>query len=58
MAKAHSNTELNTKGLISAITAIKAFCTQIQLNQAQMTAIIIMPSSVMAYTLSAWNNMQ
>jgi hypothetical protein len=51
-------TELNTKGLVNAITAFKAFCTQIQLNQAQMIPIIIMPSSVSAYTLSAWNNTQ
>ncbi len=53
MSKARPITELNTKGLVNAITAFKAFHTQIQLNQAQMTPIIIMPSSVLAYTLSA-----
>ena len=58
MSKACLITELNTKELVSAIMAFKAFCTQIQLNQAQMTPIIIMPSSIMAYTLSAWNNSQ
>ncbi len=58
LSKARPITELNTKGLVNAITAIKAFCTQIQLNQAQMIPIIIMPSSVSAYTLSAWNNTQ
>jgi hypothetical protein len=58
MSEARLITELNTKGLVNAITAFKAFRTQIQLNQAQMTPIIIMPSSVSAYTLSAWNNTQ
>jgi hypothetical protein len=58
MSEARPITKLNTKGLVNAITAFKAFRTQIQLNQAQMTPIIIMPSSVTAYTLSAWNNTQ
>jgi hypothetical protein len=58
MSEARPITKLNTKGLVNAITAFKAFCTQIQLNQAQMTPIIIMPSSVSAYTLSAWSNTQ
>ena len=48
MSKSRSINDLNTKGLISAITAFRAFWTQIQLNQAQMTPIIIMPSSVTA----------
>jgi len=48
--------DLNAKGLISAIITFKAFCTQIQLHQAQMTPIIIMPSSVT--TISAWNDKQ
>ena len=50
--------ELNTKGLVNAITAFRAFRTHIHLNQAQMTPIVIMPSSVAAYTTSAWNNTQ
>jgi hypothetical protein len=50
--------ELNTKGLVNAIMAFRAFCTHVQLNQAQMTPIVIMPSSVAAYTISAWNNTQ
>jgi hypothetical protein len=58
ISESHLINDLNTKGLINAITAFRAFCTQIQLNQAQMTPIIIMPSSVAAYTINAWNNTQ
>ncbi len=58
MSESRSINDLNTKGLINAITAFKAFCTQIQLNQAQMTPIITMPTSVTAYTINAWNNTQ
>ncbi len=58
MSEACLITELNTKGLVSAIIVFKPFCTQIQLNQAQMTPIIIMSSSITAYTLRAWNNTQ
>jgi hypothetical protein len=58
MSETRPITELNSKGLVNAITAFKAFRTQIQLNQAQMTPIIIMPSSVTAYTLSNRNNTQ
>jgi hypothetical protein len=47
MSESRSINDLNTKGL-SAMTAFRAFRTQIQLNQAQMTPIIIMPSSVTA----------
>jgi hypothetical protein len=58
ISESRSIDELNTKGLINAITAFRAFRTQLQLNQAQMTPIIIMPSSVTAYTINAWNNTQ
>ena len=58
MSESRSINDLNTKGLISAITAFKAFRTQIQLHQAQMTPIVIMPSSITAYTISSWNDTQ
>ena len=58
MSESRSIDQLNTKGFISAIKAFKAFCTQIQLHQAQMTSIIVMPSSITAYTISCCNTTQ
>jgi hypothetical protein len=37
---------------------LKTFCYQINLHQATMTAIMVMPGSVTAYTISPWNNTQ
>jgi hypothetical protein len=58
ISESHPINELNTKGLVNAITAFKTFRTHVHLNQAQMTPIVIMPSSVAAYTIFAWNNTQ
>jgi hypothetical protein len=58
MSEARPIDQLNTKGLIRAITTYKAFCTQIILHQSQMTPIVVTNSSVTAYTISAWNNNQ
>jgi hypothetical protein len=44
--------ELNTKALVGDLTVIKAFCTQINLHQATMLAIVISPGVVAAYTVS------
>jgi hypothetical protein len=37
---------------------MKVFCSQINLHQATMTAITVMPGSITAYTISPWNNTQ
>jgi hypothetical protein len=37
---------------------LKKFCSQINLHQAIMTAIMVMPGSVTAYTVNPWNNTQ
>ena len=44
--------ELNTKALVGDLTVMKAFCTQINLHQATMLAIVISPGVVAAYTVS------
>jgi hypothetical protein len=56
MSKACPITELNTSTLKSTLMVLKTFCSQINLHQATMTAITIMPGSVTAYTLNPWNN--
>jgi hypothetical protein len=58
MSKACPITELNTSSLKSALRVLKTFCSQINLHQATMTAITVMPGSVTAYTVSPWNNTQ
>jgi hypothetical protein len=50
--------ELNTSALVRALTVLKTFCSQINLHQATMTAITVMPGSVTAYTIGPWNNTQ
>jgi hypothetical protein len=51
-------TKLNTSALKSTLTVLKMFCYQINLHQATMTAITVMPGSVTAYTVHPWNNAQ
>jgi hypothetical protein len=58
MSEAHPITELNTSTPKSALTVLKTFCYQINLHQATMTAITVMPGSVTAYTVNPWNNTQ
>jgi hypothetical protein len=58
MTIARPITELNTSALKSALTVLKTFCSQINLHQATMTAIMVMPGSVVAYTVHPWNNTQ
>jgi hypothetical protein len=50
--------KLNTSTLKSALTVLKTFHSQINLHQATMTAIMVMPSSVFAYNVNPWNNTQ
>jgi hypothetical protein len=52
MSKSCPITELNTKALVHALTVMKIFCNQINLHQATMTPITVMPRVVAAYTLS------
>jgi hypothetical protein len=58
MSKACPITELNTSPLKSAVTVLKTFHYQINLHQATMTAITVMPGSITAYTVNPWNNTQ
>jgi hypothetical protein len=58
MTKARPITELNRSPLKSALTVLKTFCSQINLHQATMTAITVMPGSVSAYNVNPWNNTQ
>jgi hypothetical protein len=58
MTKAHPITKLNMSALKSVLTVLKTFCSQINLHQATMTAITVMPGSIAAYTLHPWNNTQ
>jgi hypothetical protein len=58
MSKACPITKLNTSTLKSALTVLKLFCYQINLHQATMTAITVMPGSITAYTINPWNNTQ
>ncbi len=52
MSEARPITELNTSALKSALTILKTFHSQINLHQATMTAIMVMPGSVNAYTIN------
>jgi hypothetical protein len=56
MSKARPITKLNMSALKSTLTVLKTFCYQINMHQATMTAITVMPVSVTAYTISPWNN--
>jgi hypothetical protein len=47
--------EVNTSALKSALTVLKTFHYQINLHQATMTAITVMPGSVTAHTVNHWN---
>jgi hypothetical protein len=58
MAEACPITKLNTSALKSALTVLRTFCSQINLHQATMTAITVMPGSVATYTIHPWNNTQ
>ncbi len=58
MSKAFLITKLNMSALKSALTVLKTFCYQINLHQATMTAITVMPGSVTVCTVSPWNNTQ
>jgi hypothetical protein len=58
MTEARPITELNTSALKSALTVLKTFCSQINLHQVTMIAIMVMPGSVTAYTINPWNNTQ
>jgi hypothetical protein len=58
MTEACPITKLNTSALKRALTDLKTFCSQINLHQATMTAITVMPGSVTAYTINPWNNTQ
>jgi hypothetical protein len=55
MSKACPITELNMSTLKSALTVLKTFFSQINLHQATMTAITVMPGSVATYTVNPWN---
>jgi hypothetical protein len=58
MSEARPITELNTSALKSASTVLKTFCSQINLHQATMTAIMVMPGSITTYTVNPWYNTQ
>jgi hypothetical protein len=58
MTKACPITELNTTALKSALTVLKTFHSQINLHQATMTIITVMPGFVATYNVNPWNNTQ
>jgi hypothetical protein len=58
MSKNRPIAELNTKALVHALTVLKTFCDQINLHQATMTPIMVMPGVVAAYTVFPWNSAQ
>jgi hypothetical protein len=58
MSEACLITKLNTSTLKSALTVLKMLRYQINLHQATMTTITVMPGSVTAYTINPWNNTQ
>ncbi len=58
MTEACPITKLNTSALKSALTVLKTFHSQINLHQAAMTAITVMPGSIAAYNVNPWNNTQ
>jgi hypothetical protein len=51
-------TKLNTSAVKSALTVLKTYHSQINLHQATMTAITVMPGLVSAYNDNPWNNTQ
>jgi hypothetical protein len=58
MSEACPITKLNTSMLKSALTVLKTVRYQINLHQANMTVITVMPDSMFAYTVNPWNNTQ
>jgi hypothetical protein len=56
MTKARPITELITSSHTSALTVVMTFGSQINLHQATITAIRVMPGSVAAYNVNPWNN--
>jgi hypothetical protein len=58
MSEACPITKLNTSALKSALAVSKMFCYQVNLHQATMTTIMVMPGSVTAYIVNPWNNNQ
>ncbi len=58
MTEACPITELNTSALKSALMVSKTFCYHINLHQATMTAITVMPGSVSTYDVNPWKNIQ
>ncbi len=58
MSKSFWIPELNTKALVHAVIVMKTFCDQINLHQAMMTPIMVIPGVIAAYTISLWNNTQ
>jgi hypothetical protein len=58
MTEARPITKLNMSMLKSALMVLKTFCSQINLHQATMTAITVMPGSVSTYNVNPWNNTQ
>ncbi len=53
MSKSRPIPELNVQALVRALTVMKTFRQQINLHQATMSPITIMPGSVSAYTVIA-----
>ncbi len=58
MTEACPITKLYTIALKSALMVLKTFHSQINLYQATMTAITVMPGSVATYNVNPWNNTQ
>jgi hypothetical protein len=58
MTEARPITELNTTTVKCALTVLKTFCTQINLQQATMTATTVIPDSVATYNVNPGNNTQ
>jgi hypothetical protein len=58
MTKACPITELNTSALKNALMVLKTFHAQINLHQATMTAITVMPGSVATYNVNPGNKLR
>jgi hypothetical protein len=56
MSESRPIAELNTQALVRALTVMKTFCQQINLHQAQLIPITVMPASVSAYIANVSNN--
>jgi hypothetical protein len=50
--------KLNTNALVCSLAVMKAFYDQINLHEATMTPITVMPGVIAAYTVSPWNSAQ